>query len=590
MSFFSELKRRNVYRVAVLYIIVSWLVLQVTDVFLSFLPLPDWTPNLVFVLLVLGFPIALVLAWAFELTPEGLRPEIPEGEAPPAGKAGRKLDILIIVGLVVVAAYAFYTRGGPAPAERGLPDSAAPTKIDSIVVLPLQDLTGDPAEAYFVSGMHEALITELSQVEALRVISRTSASAYRNSDKPLPQIARELDVDAVVEGSVLRVGDTVRVTAQLIDATTDEHLWAANFDREVTDILSLYGDVAQEIVEQIRIEVTPEEASRLASTGQVDPQVYERYLQGRFLCENWSPQEMARGVDLMREAVRLDPDWAPARAELALCLQYEAFFNFVQPLDILEESVAQAERAVALDERLAEAHVALAGVRYYLEYEREEAEAELRRALELNPGSVKALIHMSWLLGESGRFDEAVDVTRKAIERDPLNTSAAHALGQAQYLARRFEEAVEAYQAAWELDRSDPVMPWSLSLTYWEMGEEDLALEHAREAVELGGGASIFRGALAYQLAQRGFEVEARRIIAELKEDPLAAGFDLAVIYIGLGEYERALDRLVEAYERRNSQIVYLPHGPVFDPLRRHPRFQALLERLGWSGRGPDAP
>jgi TolB-like protein/tetratricopeptide (TPR) repeat protein len=586
MSFLQELRRRSVYRVAALYVIVAWLVLQVADVFMSFLPLPEWTPNLVFVLLVLGFPVALVMAWAFELTPEGLRRDSAEAPARAAPAGFRKLDALILAALVVIAGYAVLFRESadrdsePAPEVAARP--AAPDAIDSIVVLPLEDLTNDPGQAYFVAGMHEALITELSKVEALRVISRTSSMAFEDSDQPLPEIARALDVDAVVEGSVLRVGDTVRVTAQLIEAGTDRHLWAENFDRQVTDILALYGEVAREIVAQIRVKVTPEEASLLASERTVDPGVYERYLQGRYLCDNWSPQEMQQGVELLREAARRDPANAPVHAELALCLQYIAFFNFALPLDIYDESVEAARRAVQLDDELAEAHVAMAGVGYYLDYDRTGAEQQLRRALELNPGSVKALIHLSWLLGESGRFEEAVEVTNKAIEYDPLNTVAQHALGQIYLLARQFGQAVDAYEDALALDPGDPSLHFSVALAEGERGNLERALELDRTAVELSGGASIFLGAYGYHLGLAGMRDEANAVLNRLLERHAVAHFDVAVVYIGLGQHEAAVSQLELAYRQRNSQLVYLAHGSTFDPLRGHPRFQALLEKMGW--------
>ncbi|NIM69401.1 MAG: tetratricopeptide repeat protein [Xanthomonadales bacterium] len=582
MSLFTELRRRNVYRVAALYIIVSWLVLQVADVFMSFLPLPEWTPNLVFVLLVLGFPVALVLAWAFELTPDGLRRErqAVASRAQPGGF--RKVDGVILLALVAIAAYAVATRErGGAPAGPAT-TAGAPEAIDSIVVLPLEDLTNDPGQAYFVAGMHEALITELSKVQALRVISRTSAMAYQDSDKPVPQIARELGVDAVVEGSVLRAGDTVRITAQLIEAGTDRHLWADNFDRKLTDILSLYGEVAQSIVAQIRVKVTPVEASRLRTEREVLPQVYENYLQGRYLCDNWSPQEMAQGVERMREAVRLDPAWAPAQAELALCLQYQAFFNFVMPGDIHAESLAAAERALQLDEKLAEAHVAMAGIDYYLEYDRDAAERQLRRALELNPGSVRALIHLSWLFGESGRFEEALPPTLKALEHDPLSTVATHALGQVYFLARKFDHALTAFAEAVDLDPGDPLLQFSMALVEGERGNLERALELDRTALELAPQASLFLGTYGYHLALAGDTAQARSVLERLYSAATPAPYDTAMVHLGLGEYDEAIEQLEAAYAQRNSQLIYLPAGPWFDPLRDRPRFRALMERIGW--------
>jgi TolB-like protein len=583
MSLFSELRRRNVYRVAGLYVIVSWLVLQVADVFMSFLPLPEWTPNLVFVLLLLAFPVALVLAWAFELTPEGIRRESGQHAGEKAKSAFRPTDAVLLLALAAIAVFAFLTRDGAAPElSEERPKQGIEQTIDSIVVLPLKDLTNDPSQAYFVSGMHEALITELSKVKALRVISSTSARAYEGSDKSLPEIARELGVDAVVEGSVLRAGETVRVTAQLIDASSDRHLWAENYDRKLTDILALYSEVARAIVEKVQVRVTPREASLLASEQSVDPAVYERYLQGRYLCDNWSPQEMNQGTALLREAVRLAPDNAAAHAELALCLQYRAFFNFVMPLDIRQESLAAAKRALELEERHAEAHVAMAGIDYYLDYDRLGAEKQLLRALELNPGSVKALIHLSWLLAESGRSEEALLPTLKAIENDPFNTVANHALGQVYWLARDFDRAVAAYEKALVLDTGDPLLHYSVAFAEGERGNLDRALEIDRIALEISNHASLFLGAYGYHLGLAGRMEEAREVLGQLRQAEIAYPFDEAMVQIGLGEPELAIDQLEAAYEERNSQLVYLPHGSPFDPLRSHPRFQALLKKIGW--------
>ncbi len=581
MSFFKELKRRSVYRVAALYVLISWLVLQVADVFMSFLPLPEWTPNLVFVLLVLGFPVALVLAWAFELTPDGVRLDAAGDTARSAG-GFRKLDILIAAGFVAIAVYVINSQYGSEPVAVTPQHAVAPAQINSIVVLPLEDLTNDPGQAYFVAGMHDALITELSKVEALRVISRTSAMAYQGTDKSLPQIARELNVDAVVEGSVLRAGDTVRVTAQLIEAGSDRHLWAENYDRQLTDILALYGEVATQIVEQVRVKITPEESRRLVVHREVDPAVYERYLQARYLCDNWSPEEMQQGIVLMREVVKLDPDYAPAHAELALCLQYAAFFNYVRSLDIYEESLAEAKLALELDPGLAEAHVAMAGIKYYIEYDRAEAEVQLERALDLNPGSVKALIHSSWLHGESGQFEKAMPVTLKAIETDPLNTVAAHALGQIYWLARDHERAVDAYTHALSLDPRDPFLRSSLAMALLKVGQHEAAVEQAIASLELSGRVPLYVGIMVYVQAKRGKDQEARKLFSELKADARVGPFETAIAHLGFGEWDQAIGALEQAYEERNSQIVYLALAEEFDPLRESPRFKKLMEKLGW--------
>jgi len=585
MSFFAELKRRNVYRVAALYVIVGWVLLQVADVLLGMLPLPPWTGTLVFFLLVLGFPVALLLAWAFELTPEGLRRESAAGgEARNTGSSFGYRDLVIGTAFAAVLAYAFYAhyRGGVDE------DAAAAASGYSIVVLPLNDLTNDAAQAYFVEGMHEALITEFSKIEALRVISRTSAAAYRDSAKPVPQIARELNVDAVLEGSVLRVGDTVRVSAQLIDGATDRHLWAGNYDRRMTDILALFGDIAQAIAQQVRVTVTPDEQARLVNTRSIEPQVYERYLKGRYLCDKWSPQEMAQGVALLRQVTALDPDYAPGHAALASCLQYEAFFDYVAPLDIRAESEAAARRAVELDQDLAEARVALGGILWYLDLDPDAAGRELERALRLNPGSDRALIHSSWLLGESGHFDKAIPLTLKAIRLNPLAAATHHALGQVYYLAREFDQAIEAYRKALELNRSDPYLHFSLVAPLHFKSDPAGAFEAARKAVELSGGQPLYVAGLAWLSGKNDFHAEARQLLERLEQDPHASAFHFALAHLGLGSHEQAIDLMLQAYVERSSHLVYIKEGAMFDPLRQDARFNQLVTRIWGSAPGAE--
>jgi TolB-like protein/Tfp pilus assembly protein PilF len=578
LGFFTELRRRNVFRVGAAYVVLGWLLLQVTDILLPMFALPDWVARLVLFLLLLGFPLSLVFAWAFELTPEGVRRESRTEAAPSASGGQRKrLDYVILAGLLLALAYFAWQHdwGGDQETMGG-------SDLRSIVVLPFENLMNDPEQAFFVAGMHEALITELSKIDALRVISRTSAMSFKDSGKSVPEIARELDVDAAVEGSVLRAGNVVRVTVQLIEANADRHLWAENFDRELSDILALYSEVTQEIARQVRITLTADEKAEIVNTRPVDPEVYELYLKGRFLCENWSPEEMEEGTRLLQEAVSLDPGHAPAHAQLALCLQYEAFFGYQRPLDVLARSRAAAEMAARLDGQLAEAQVALAGIVYYLEYEPREAKQALEKALELNPASVKALLHLSWLLGESGQFAEALEYNRRALSLDPLSTVVNHALGQLYYLNRDFERAIVEFEKTLELDRSDPSLHYSLAWPYEQTGRFEEAIRLHRKAVELSRGASLYRAALGHALGVAGMREQATEILQGLLVDPDAAPYDKAIVYLGLDEHEQAIDWLEKAFEVRDSHLIYINRGPRFDPLRGHPRFIRLLERIDW--------
>jgi len=575
MSFFSELKRRNVYKVAAVYIIVSWVVLQVVDMFMSFMPLPEWTGRLVFVLLAAGFPIALLLAWALELTPEGIKLEnAAEGSR---SSERKRTDIAIYAALAAVLIFWIAKldwNNEPEIAESG--------EIRSLVVLPLTNLMNDPEQAYFVEGMHEALITELSKVKALRVISRTSAMKFQGSNKSVPEIARELGVDAIVEGSVLRAGNTVRVTAQLIEAKSDRHLWADNFDRELTDILALYGEVTREIVSQIRITVTPDEAARLADSGVVDPEGYDLYLKGDYLCDKWAPQEMMQGIELMRQAVQEDPDSAIAHAALAMCLQYAAFFDYVEPLEVFDESNNAANRAVALDSQLPEAWVALAGVRYYLGFDFVTSELALQRALELNARSVRALTHLSWQMGEAGRFEEALESGREAVRLDPLSPVAQTTVGQAYYLNQDFETATTEYRRLVALDPVDPSSHFFLAWSLEQSGEFELAIESHRRALELSDNASLYLSGLGFSYTLAGRMDEAREILEELQQDGRADSFHVALLKTGLGDYDAAIALLEQAYELRISHMLYIKQGAQFDALRSNERFTRLVQRMGW--------
>ena len=577
MSFFSELKRRNVYRVAAIYIIVSWVVLQVVDMFMSFMPLPDWTSRLVFVLLAAGFPVALVLAWAMELTPEGIKLET-SGEDTSASR--RRGDVLIYggVGVVLIVWLWSLDWGKEAP-------NSGTVQIRSLVVLPLDNLMNDPEQAYFVEGLHEALITELSKIKALRVISRTSAMKYLESGKSVPEIGRELGVDAIIEGSVLRAGDTVRITTQLIEAASDRHLWADNFDRELTDILALYADVTREIVDQIRVEVTPEEVARLAAPHAVDAAAYELYLKGKYLCDKWGPQEMLQGIDLMREAITVDPDDALAHSGLGLCLQYAAFFGYVLPLDVIAEANTTAERAIDLDRDLADAWVTFAGVRYYLNFDMAAAEMAVERALALNPSHLRSLVHYSWQLGEAGRFTEAIELARKAIALDPLSGVVRTTAGQAYYLNGDFANTIKEYEKILELAPDDPSFHFYMAWAKEQMGDYEKAIALHERAIELSDRAPLYVSALGYSYGLAGRNSEAQQILDELvgqESEGLAEPFHVAMVHIGLGNNEQAIDWLEKAFAARSSHMLYIKQGAQFDPLREDPRFISLIDRMGW--------
>lgn len=575
MSFLSELKRRNVYRVAALYAVVGWLVLQVTDVLLGLLSLPEWSGKLIVVLLAAGFPVALILAWAFELTPDGVKREKATSTRAASVPAKRKpVDYVIFAAFLVVLAYVALPDVDPRPDTRG--------EIRSIVVLPLENLMNDPEQAYFVAGMHEALITELSKIDALKVISRTSAMSFRDSGKSVPEIAAALGVDAVVEGSVLRAGEVVRVTVQLIEAESDQHLWADNFDRELTDILALYGDVTGEIANQIRVTLTADDRAELETHTAVNPEAYELYLEGRILCDNWSPHEMAQGAELLQTAAGIEPENAAVHARLSLCLQYTAFFGYENPLKMYARARAAATMAVQLNDSLAEAHVAMAGLLYYFEFNPKAALEAINTALDLDPANVRAMLHASWLLAESGRFSEALEINLRALERDPRSTAVTYAVGQLYILKREFDAGIEWTEKAITLDRNDPSLYYYLAWPTEQLGHHARAIALHEKAISLSGGKPLYRAALGYSYGLAGMHDEAAAVLADLDDDPAAGPYDLAMAHLGVGDHDAAIDWLEKAFDARDSHLVYLNLGPQFDPLRNNERFQRLLERIDW--------
>jgi TolB-like protein/Flp pilus assembly protein TadD len=456
-----------------------------------------------------------------------------------------------------------------------------------VVVLPLDNVRQDEAQDYFVQGMHDALIVELTKIDALNVISRTSSLKYRDTQLSLPEIARELSVDMVIEGSVLHAGDKVRISTQLIEGESDRHLWGGSFDRQVTDILSLYSDVARQIARQVEVEVTPADLERLAEARQVNPEAYVKYLEARYLLDTWSPQEMLRGIELMREAVNMDPASATMHAGLATGLQYIAWFNFIEPLLVVGEARRSADRALALDPESADAWTAQGAVSYYLEFDIPGAVQALENALDLHPGNQQALIHYAWLLGEAGHFEKAIPLAQRSIELDPFSAVARGSLAQIHYLSRNFEKSLDLYQEALELDRQDPSAYYFLTWPLVQLENFEKAVEHARISVELSDGAHLYRMGLAYSLARSGEEDEARDILAALEREGAQPVF-LAEIHAGLGNIEEAIEQLELAYKARNSTILYIRKSPQFDPLRGRPRFEALIERIGWSDQAFD--
>ncbi len=448
--------------------------------------------------------------------------------------------------------------------------------IESLAVLPFYNVSGDPEQEYLVAGMHEALIGELAQIGALRVISRTSAMRYQNSDKTVPEIARELNVDAVVEASVTTAGTSVSIEVQLIDALPEErHLWSQVYDRNMDDVFVMYSDVARAIARQINVELTPEEETRLTGARRVNRETYEAYLKGMFYLHKSTLEDFQTGLAYLHEAVETNPADPLAYAGLALGYSLIASHGPTPPPDAWARARGAAERALKLDSTLAEAHAALAEIKLYLEWDWAGAEQAFRRALELNPSLASSHAHYAMYLVLFGRDDEAVARMKRAQQVDPLDPLLHSWMGDLHYSLKAYDEMIDDARKALELDPDFPRAFFTLGLGYAGMGMYEEAIAAHEKAVAAHPG---WNWALADTYALAGRTGDARRIAAELEgqNDPRNA-WGLALVYMDLGEKDEAFRWVEAAYEYRNP---WTPWFRFFEPLRDDPRLQDLVRRM----------
>jgi len=456
--------------------------------------------------------------------------------------------------------------------------------IRSLAVLPLENLSRDPEQEYFADGMTDQLITDLTKISALKVISRTSVMQYKGARKPLPQIAQELGVDAVIEGSVQRAGDRVRISAQLIDARTDQHLWARSYERDLRDILVLQDEVAQAIANELKIELTSRGQVRLASSRPVDPEAYEDYLKGHYYSSKRTEKELKKSIDYFQQAIKKDPNYAPAYSGMADAYALMGYRGNLPSSEALSTGKAAALKAVEMDDSLADAHASLAFIAETLEWDWPAAEREYKRALELNPGYAEAHNWYAGYLMYLGRFDEGIAEAKRARELDPLSLAINNALGGRLLTAGRENEAIEQIQKTLEMDPNFAPAHTSLGWAYLSKGMNEDAIAEFQKGVALSGSDPDESVDLGFAYAVMGKRDEAKRILAKLKkkrERSFVSPAALGIVSGVLGEKDEAFAWLEKAYEVRDPTLTYLKVGPKFTPLRSDPRFQDLLRRMG---------
>ena len=582
-SLWEELKRRNVTNVGAVYAVVAWLVVEVSSVVLDAFGAPTWALRTLIVLVVLGFPAALVLAWAFELTPRGLKRD---REVDPSDSFGpkirRRLNAITI--LVLIVAVAFFAFERFFSTDRAASREAIDRK--SIAVLPFENMSRDAANEPFTVGIHDDLLTHISRISALKTISRTSVLQYRGTTKTIPQIAAELGVATVLEGGVQRAGDRVRINAQLIDAATDQHLWADTYDRQLTaaNVFAIQSEIATAIADALRATLTTDELRRIEHAPTQNLAAMESYFLGKQLLEERTREALFAAVEYFEIVIELDPRYALAHSGLADA--YMLLPEYTPSLDrseARERSEAAAKRALALDPDQPEVLASMGWNRLIHYYDWTEAEALLRHALEIEPNNAGALHWLSHLRSWQGHHEEALRVAARAAEVDPLSTLMAVNLNYIRMDAGLFDESIRGFHEVQQRDPDFSELHGNLWLTYLRAGRPEEAatsiqtwagatgrdVEAAREV-----GAAFVRHGQSGELQQISEELLAR---VELGLE------DLAHVYAFAGDAERALDALERGFEERSGSrsVLSMKLNPGYDFIRDDPRFIALMRRVG---------
>ena len=465
-----------------------------------------------------------------------------------------------------------------------VPVSAAQSaSAPSVAVLPLEDLSGDSGQEFFADGMTDALITELARIGSLRVLSRTSIVRYKSSRPPLAQMVRELGVEFIVEGTVLRVGGRVRITAQLVRAATTEQLWAQGYERELRDVLQLQSEVAAAIAREVRVQLTPQEALRLASPRPIEPEVFLLDLEGRHFIAQRREAAFRRAVRCFESAVGRDSGYARAHAGLAEAYAMLGNYGILPPHEVHGPARRAAARALELDPGLAEAHRTLALLHWQFEFDWDAAEREYLRALELDPHSALVRRWRGAFWGVRGRYAESVQELERALELDPLSLDIVTLLGWMRYFARRFAEAVPFYRSVLEVDPDHLLAHWFLGQALVELGETAEAARELEIALTVSGRSARFLGYLGYAHGRGGRRADAQALLSELeacRRERYVPAYFPALVQIGLGEYGRALDLLERAWTERDSMLRDLRADPPWLPLHGDPRYLELLAKL----------
>ena len=580
-NFFTELKRRNVYKVAVAYAVVGWLIAQIATQIFPFLEIPNWIVRLVIVLIAIGFPNALVIAWAFEATPEGIkRTEV--ADAKHEHSRGKIWIYVVIVGAGISAALFFlgrYTAGNNA--------SASPNELPakSIAVLPFDNLSRDPDNAFFAEGVQDEILTRLAKVADLKVIARTSTQKFKSSPENLPDIAKQLGALNILEGSVQKVNDQVRVNVQLINALTNAHLWAEIYDRKLSDIFAVQSDIAKTVADTLQAKLTGSEKQMIAAQATTDTTAYELYHKGRSLWGKRTGDNIPKAIAFYEQAIARDPNYALAYAGLSSAYILSPFYADANRLEMSAKAKEAALKALHLEPNLAEAHAALGKVLFFGEIDLAGAEREYKRAIALKPNDADAHHwYSNDILAALGRFDEAIAEGRRSVALDPLSVVINADFGETFFYAKRFDDSVAQLRKTLELDPNSFYTHYNLGIALQAKGDLSEAIAEYEKSKRLGGDQTLVSTLAAAAKAQAGDKDAARRMLSELDEISKhreVVGYCRALLYLSLNNKDEALRWLEQGLkERDGSNICWIDVDPLLDSLHGDPRFEALVQKV----------
>lgn len=581
-NFFAELKRRNVYKVAVAYIVGGWALSEgISQVFPVF-DVPNGIIRLIVILITAGLPVALVLSWMFEITPEGIKRTAAADAMPASAKPKKYLWLYIVIIGTAVSIGLFLL--GRYSAKPGAPrqSQAATVPEKSIAVLPFDNLSRDPDNAYFAEGVQDEILTRLAKVADLKVISRTSTQHFKSAPENLPEIAKQLGVTNILEGSVQKAADQVRVNVQLINAMTDAHVWADTYDRKLTDIFAVESEIAKAVAESLQAKLTGAEKSSIAKAPTANPEAYELYLKGRFFWNKRTGDDLRKSIEYLKQAIAKDPGYALAYAALADSYGLLRFYGGASPAESVVPAQAAAKKALELDDSLAEAHASL-GLIATEELEVNRAVTELERAIQLNPNYATAYHWLGLALATLRQSNRSIGELKRALELDPLSMIINADLSIIYLYARRYDAAEAQARKTLEIDSLSFVAHYYLGAALQLTGRLKEAIPEFQKAVELNNDPySIAMLAQAY--ARNGQTDEARKLLAHLNEMAKSAqvpDYALATVYTSLGEKERAIEALEHGFSEGNKSYLFLlPGDPFLDDLRGDPRFEALVQKI----------